>query len=182
MNALTRTLKGERVRRGTPLFDEIEDFLVDEAALLDADELYGWLDLLCEDLHYTAPLRVTKMRSDPEGDIVRRNQHYYDDYSSIRNRIRRLKDTKSAWAEDPPSRVRRFISNVSIWRTDKESEFYVVSYLMLTRNRFERPDHQMVTAERRDVLRRVGEGLKVASREIIVDTSVLGTPNLAIFL
>jgi Ring hydroxylating beta subunit len=40
----------------------------------------------------------------------------------------------------------------------------------------------LITAERRDVLRRVAGGFQIARRTIYVDQSTLGLSNLAIFL
>ena len=37
-------------------------FLVEEAALLDAADYAGWLELLCEDIRYVMPVRVTTAR------------------------------------------------------------------------------------------------------------------------
>src|SRR3546814_17490129 len=44
-------------------------------------------------------------------------------------RILRLSG-KSAWAEDPPSRTRRLVTNVFVEETDKPAEFVVTSYLL----------------------------------------------------
>jgi 3-phenylpropionate/cinnamic acid dioxygenase small subunit len=92
-------------------------------------------------------------------------------------RLGRLK-TKSAWAEDPPSRTRRFITNVLVWKTDKADELEATSYLLLARSRYEYDQYQFLSAERNDRLRRVeGGGFKLARREIVVDQW-----NLAVFL
>ncbi|MCF5096394.1 aromatic-ring-hydroxylating dioxygenase subunit beta, partial [Pseudomonas gessardii] len=40
----------------------------------------------------------------------------------------------------------------------------------------------IISGERRDVLRLGEAGFKLARREVIIDQAVLGTPNLAIFL
>jgi 3-phenylpropionate/cinnamic acid dioxygenase small subunit len=97
-------------------------------------------------------------------------------------RIMRLTGTKSAWAEDPPSRTRRLVTNVRVSRTAKPNELSVTSYLLVTRSRFNFSEYDLISAERRDLLREDGESFKLARREIIVDQAVLGTPNLAIFL
>jgi len=40
----------------------------------------------------------------------------------------------------------------------------------------------MLTAERHDLVRRIGNGFKLARRDILIDRAVLGMPNLAVFL
>ncbi|MNY36216.1 Biphenyl dioxygenase subunit beta [compost metagenome] len=127
------------------------------------------------------PLRHTRLQAEQSASIVRSVQHYHDDYRSIMGRILRLSG-KSAWAEDPPSRTRRLVTNVFVEETEKANEFVVTSYLLLTRNRFKDHHVDIVSGERRDVLRLGEDGFKLARREVIIDQAVLGTPNLAVFL
>jgi 3-phenylpropionate/cinnamic acid dioxygenase small subunit len=89
---------------------------------------------------------------------------------------------KSAWAEDPPSRCRRFVTNVRVAACETPDEYEVVSYLFLERSRGDNPHNEQLTAERRDVWRKSDVGYLLARREIIVDQSVLGMSNLPIFL
>lgn len=133
------------------------------------------------DLVYTVPLRQTRLASELKTTIVRSVQHYHDDYRSMMGRILRLSG-KSAWAEDPPSRTRRLVTNVFVEETQKPEEFVVTSYLLLTRSRFKDHHVDIISGERRDVLRLREDGFKLARREVILDQAVLGTPNLAIFL
>lgn len=184
-NAATAALAaptGARVHMGSAVYNEIFEFLIDEAALLDEQRVSDWANLLAEDLAYTAPLRQTRAGAGRHHNVIRSMGHFDDDYLSIMGRIGRL-GTKSAWAEDPPSRTRRLVTNVRIWETDRPGEYDVVSSLLLSRSRYEESDLQILTAERRDCLRRVAAGgFKLARREILVDQSVLGMQNLAIFL
>jgi len=118
---------------------------------------------------------------DSAESVVRSVMHMDDDYRSIMGRIMRLSG-KSAWAEDPPSRLRRFVSNIQVFKTANADEFSVISYLLITRNRFDDDFFDLIPCERRDVVRRADSGFKLASREVIIDQALLGTPNLAIFL
>lgn len=171
----------KRVRVGSPVYNEIVEFLYEEAALLDDLRLAEWSELLAKDLAYSAPVRVTRSLAQKDKSIIRTVQHFDDDYDSIMGRIGRLTNTTSAWAEDPPSRTRRFITNVLVRETDKPDEFAVVSYLYLTRSRME-DYNAALSAVRHDVLRRDGDSFKLARRETIVDQSVLSMSNFAIFL
>lgn len=171
-----------RVPVGSAVYNHIVEFLYDEARLLDQLRLQEWGARLAQDLVYTAPLRETRTMEHHAASFVRTMQHFHDDWRSMMGRIMRLTGTKSAWAEDPPSRTRRFVTNVNVETTAKPDEYAVVSYLLVTRSRFNFPEYDLISAERRDVLRRDGESFKLARREIILDQVVLGTPNLAIFL
>jgi 3-phenylpropionate/cinnamic acid dioxygenase small subunit len=109
-------------------------------------------------------------------------KHFDDDYLSMMGRLGRLK-TRSAWTEDPPSRSRRLVTNILVWHTDRADELEVRSNLLLARCRYENYEYQLLTAARTDVLRRMpAGGFRIARREVIVDQSSLGVPNLSVFL
>ena len=166
---------------GSPLYNSILTFLIKEARLLDQRDLKEWGEMLAEDLEYKAPVRITRrvQKFDEEFGTI---GHFDDDYNSMMVRITRLTTTTNAWSEDPASRVRRFITNVSIWETDVPDEYEVSSYLLLTRNRAEAKDYKQLSAERNDRLRMTKDGFRIAKRSILIDQVVLGMPNLAIFL
>ena len=127
-----------------------------------------------------APIRLTRTGPTRDRDVMRTMFHFDEDYGSIMMRTGRLQ--KSAWAEDPPSRCRRFVSNVRIGERETAGEYEVVSYLFLERSRGDNPENERLTAERRDVWRDVDGAYKLVKREVIVDQSVLGMSNLAVFL
>jgi 3-phenylpropionate/cinnamic acid dioxygenase small subunit len=173
---------GKRLATGSDQYNQVVEFLYDEAALLDQMQYHDWLKLLAEDLSYTAPLRITRQGQQRDRTVIRTTQHYDEDYNSIKHRVERL-DTKSAWAEDPPSRTRRFVSNVRVWEASVPGEFAVESYLLLTRSRQEQPELVKISAVRYDTLRSIaGGGFKLARRETILDQGVLGMLNIALFL
>jgi 3-phenylpropionate/cinnamic acid dioxygenase small subunit len=172
----------ERIPVGSELYNRIVEFLYEEASLLDQLRLKEWAARLAQDLVYCAPLRETRPMDQQNASFVRTVQHFHDDWRSVMGRIARLTATKSAWAEDPPSRTRRMVTNVLVAKTPKADEFAVTSYLLITRSRFNFSEYDLISAERRDLLRQDGASFKLARREIILDQAVLGTPNLAIFL
>lgn len=172
---------GDRIHVGAPIYNSIVEYLYDEATLLDNLRLQEWGALLATDLVYTAPLRQTLGTARQAATFIRTMQHFHDDYRSMLGRIMRLTG-KSAWAEDPPSRTRRLVTNVQVRTTGKADEFAVVSYLLVTRSRFNFDEFDLISCERHDVLRRDGASFKLAKREILLDQAVIGTPNLAIFL
>jgi 3-phenylpropionate/cinnamic acid dioxygenase small subunit len=99
----------------------------------------------------------------------------------LETRIARL-ETEYAWAEDPPSRSRRYVTNVRVEATSNPDELGAKSNLLIFRNRRDAPDHQLIAGERHDVLRRAGDGWRIARRTVYLDQATLGTHNLAIFL
>src|SRR3546814_5214625 len=105
--------------------------------------------MLHEELVYTAPIRLTRTGPNRDRDVVRTMKHFDDDYASILMRTGRL--SKSAWAEDPPSRCRRFVNNVRIAECDTASDYAVVRDLYVERSRGYKWRTEMITAGHRDV-------------------------------
>ena len=162
-----------------PRYSAAAFFLFREARSLDRSDLQAWEAMLSEDIHYFMPIRQTRNTGEP--DINRSMAHFDEDYASLKARIHRL-GLRSAWAENPRSRTRRFVSNILV-RVGAESDVLEVdSYLLLTRNRHDETDFMQLSCERHDWLRVTADGLKLCRREIIMDQVVLGLPNLAIFL
>jgi 3-phenylpropionate/cinnamic acid dioxygenase small subunit len=168
-----------RVPLGSEIYNRLLETLYDEAAALDERRFDDWLAMLEEDLLYTAPLRLTRSGPNKDRDVVRTMMHFDDNYQSILMRAGRL--TKSAWAEDPPSRTRRFVTNVRVAEWENANEYEVSSYLYVERSRFDAAHNETISAERRDIWRLVDGAYKLARREIIVDQSTLGMSNFAIF-
>ncbi len=169
-----------RVPLGSEIYNRLLETLYDEAAALDERRFDDWVAMLHPELIYTAPLRLTRTGPNRDRDVVRVMTHFDDDYASIQMRTGRL--SKSAWAEDPPSRTRRFITNVRIAECEAADDYEVVSYLAVERSRGDNPDNERVTAERRDIWRLTDGAYRLVRREIIVDQSVLSMSNFAIFL
>jgi len=138
----------QRVPLGSEVYNRLLETLYDEAAALDERRFDDWVAYLEQDLVYTAPLRLTRNGPNKDRDVVRTMKHFDENYASILMRTGRL--SKSAWAEDPPSRTRRFVTNVRIAQCDTAGEYEVVSYLYVERSRFDNPDNESITAERRD--------------------------------
>lgn len=179
---LPPSLRENRVPIGSPVYNDMLEFLYDEAEMFDTLQLRDWLATVAKDIIYTVPLRHTRATRDQALATIRTVQHMYDDYRSIMLRVMRVMDTRSAWGEDPPSRTKHFVSNVRVYRTAVENEFKVHSYMLLTRNRFSNDTFDLVPCERLDVIRKTDAGYQLARREVIIEQAVLGTPNLGIFL
>lgn len=159
---------------------EVHQFLVWEAELLDSRRYRDWLDLFTEDIVYRMPVRVTRAHT-LEGSILDGMDHFDEDMYSLKKRVQRF-ETEHAWTEDPPSRTRHFVTNVRVYPTEGDGEYTVKSYVLLFRSRGDTRDPDFLSAERTDILRHSDGGFKVANREILVDESVLKTQNLAVFL
>jgi len=156
-------------------------FLTTEAHLLDRRQFPAWLSLLAPDICYRVPVRVTAVGTTNANELLDM-QHFDENLFSLEKRVERL-GTEHAWAEDPPSRTRRFVTNVRTFTTGTHGEVVVESYLLLYRSRGDQLSSGLLSGARMDLLRGVGtEHCRLARRLVILDDSVLNTQNLAVFL
>jgi 3-phenylpropionate/cinnamic acid dioxygenase small subunit len=170
---------GESVSYGAGVYNEIMHFLIEEAHLLDDGEFKAWLELLADDLQYTMPVRQTVSRKRGPGF----NQGMIwlqEDKGSLSFKVQRLYGD-SAWAEDPPSRTRRLVTNLRLHETAVPGEYLAQSYLLIHRNRGDSHQFDIFSGRRDDILRRTDAGWRVAKRTILADQAALGLANLAIF-
>jgi phthalate 3,4-dioxygenase subunit beta len=107
--------------------------------------------------------------------------HFDEDKYSLSRRVARF-TTEHAWTEDPPSRMRHYITNVRTFACADDAHLVVESAELLFRSRGDVNEAALVSCGRHDVLRRCGDQLKLAGRTILVDESVLRMQNLAVFL
>ncbi|ASS92575.1 MULTISPECIES: aromatic-ring-hydroxylating dioxygenase subunit beta [Peribacillus] len=159
---------------------EFEQWLYDEAQLLDDIEFDDWFDLMHPSLRYQMPVRVNKEgveRPDYSTDMFTFN----DDIELLRLRVDRLK-TDYAWAEIPPSRTRRFVSNVRVKDYVEGEKAVVKSYLLIYRSRSTDIQHDLISGERNDEFIFEEGKWKLSKRIFIVDQSTINTRNLAIFV
>ena len=94
---------------------QVEEFLYEEAALLDEWRLRDWLELLTDDIVYEVPSTDA-----PDGDSRSTLFIVADNAERLHMRVEQLLG-KSAWAENPKSRTRRMISNVRIREVNGDS-------------------------------------------------------------
>ena len=106
---------------------------------------------------------------------------YDDDKRMLGMRVQRL-SVGRAWAEDPPSRTRRLITNVQVTAlqtTDSDGEeLTVASNFQLYRTRLNSEEDCWI-GRREDVLRREAGGLKLARRHIFLEQTVILSQNMS---
>jgi len=170
---------GTLLRPDDPEHVDVLMFLVGEAELLDSNDLNTWLSLLAPQISYTMPVQTSRLREDP-GSGPPGSYHFQEDRATLELRVKRLLESGSVWSANPVPRTRRFVSNVRVRRTEG-GELHVSSYLLLLRSRHDQESHDLISAERSDLLARRPDGdLELASREITVDQTRLGVSYLPI--
>jgi 3-phenylpropionate/cinnamic acid dioxygenase small subunit len=106
---------------------------------------------------------------------------FNDDIELLKIRVDRLK-TDYAWAEIPPSRTRRFVSNVRLEEYVPNEKAVVHSYLLIYRSRSTDIHYDLISGERQDEFTYEDGEWKLSKRFFLVDQTTLNTRNLAIFV
>lgn len=143
---------------------EAEDFLYAEAALLDEWKLNEWLELMTEDIHYYVP-----PTDEPDGEATDTLFIVADNAERLKARVHQLTHP-GAWAESPPSRTRRMISNVRIHESNGD-EHKVGANFIVYRIRNAKTDAYVGRYEH--VLVKNGSGIKIRERRSILDHEAL---------
>jgi p-cumate 2,3-dioxygenase beta subunit len=149
---------------------EVEEFLIEEAAILDEWRLDDWLALFTEDASYVVPSTDV-----PDGDPSRDLTLIDDDHLRLTWRVNRLK-SRHAHREFPWSRTRRLVTNVRILR-DEGDELEVTASVLLYRFRHGHAD--TFVGRYLTLLRRTDDGLRIAHRRAELDMERL-SPNGAL--
>ncbi|MFE4722800.1 aromatic-ring-hydroxylating dioxygenase subunit beta [Streptomyces sp. NPDC056728] len=167
-----------RARVGSALYNEVVEWMDTEAELLDAYREREWLEaMVSRDVVYQVPIRQTVERARGTG-FVAGAFHLDETYGSLESRVAR-NETAYAWAEDPPSRIRHFVTGIRV--AEDADRVIVRSNLLIYRTRQEQTHPQLLSGERQDQLRREDGALRLLRREVLLDLTVIGTHNLSIF-
>ena len=165
---------------------EIEEFLYQEADLLDEQRYEEWLDLFTEDARYFMPMRrnVPSDKRAKENTKERHEMSWFDESKeTLAKRVAQIR-TGVHWAEEPMSRVSHLVSNVRVQETKPGElgmgEIRVKCRFVVYRNRLE-DEESLFIGKRIDTLRREDGRWKIAHREIILDQNVMLSKNFTNF-
>ncbi|RLA44714.1 MAG: PAH dioxygenase [Gammaproteobacteria bacterium] len=172
-------LSGQPVDQATHF--EIERFLVREARALDEERYHDWLDnMVAKDVIYQLPTQEVRYRRDRKTIGNAQTTYLYNDnYDVLAMRVARF-DTGFLWAEDPPMRIRRYITNIDAQWADEEGEVDVWSNFIVYRSRAQR-DNVSTHGRRRDRLRKTDGQWQLASRVITLEQRVIMDKNVHCF-
>jgi len=136
------------------------------------------LALLTDDVHYWMPIRRTTTAKEVAQEFTRPGEMAFfdDDRRILEMRVQRLSAGR-AWAEDPPSRTRRLISNVRVVSV-ADDELAVASNFHLYRTRLDSEEDSWI-GRREDLLRRENGQLKLARRHIFLEQTVILSQNMS---
>lgn len=156
----------------------VRDFYHHEAELLDGGDLRGWLSLLDEQIAYRVPVRLSRER-DAGHEFSTTAFYMEENFATLRTRVHRLAN-EYAWAENPPTRTRRFVGNIRVGESDSATAVH--SNIAVFCYRGDEPTPVILTAERRDRLSESAGHWRLRERVVLLDATVLGLASLSIFL
>ena len=160
----------------------VQNFLFHEAELLDHRQNRDWLALIADDIQYRVPARQTLYNATLDEEFSQTNLgiYYMDETKeTLTARVAKL-ETNTAWAEYPPSRTRRLVTNVQVNQATEDG-IEVHSNFYIYKSRLENTE-DLYIGERRDLLRPVGESFQLVKRLVYLDQTVLMVKNISIFL
>jgi 3-phenylpropionate/cinnamic acid dioxygenase small subunit len=168
------------------LKQEMEEFLYNEAELLDERHYEEWLGLLADDVRYWMPMRRNVKFGELEREFTREGQdiNWFDEgKDTLTRRVQQIL-TGVHWAEEPLSRICHMVSNVQLLHVQPSvaapAEVTVKCRFLIYRNRVE-TETDLLVGKREDVLCRVEGQWKIRQRKVILDQNFLLAKNLTFF-
>jgi 3-phenylpropionate/cinnamic acid dioxygenase small subunit len=151
------------------LFIEIQRFLYREARLLDRRQYQMWLSLLTDDVHYRVTAAVAREAGMSASDYAIIDERI----TGLKSRIDQISNPRLTRAENPPSMMRRVVSNIEAHHAEGSGEVSVESYLLAYRSRPGIPEGGFYVAVRHDTLRRGDGDWRLAQRTARLDHLML---------
>jgi 3-phenylpropionate/cinnamic acid dioxygenase small subunit len=159
----------------------VQEFYFTEATILDERRFDEWLALWNpEAAQYWAPVRRTRTGHE---DFTEPGELglFEDDFMTLALRVAAMQ-APSAWAESPPSRTRRLISNVQAVRNE-DATVAATSNFLVYRSRLESVEH-LFAGRRTDHLEQVDPaddtGWRIRERMVLLDHSSFRTDNISV--
>lgn len=144
----------------------IEEFLYNEAHLLDERRFREWLDLFTDDAEYIIPLRE-HLQGDvgPAGHPV-----VHDDKLMLAARVSK-DETGFSHVELPPSMTCHLVSNIVV--SEGEGEYVQVKSAFVVRQARKLRDEAWWVGRRHDLLRLVDDTWRIGRRYVYLDSTIL---------
>lgn len=163
------------------VYHEICQHYYAEARLLQSHQYREWLaQMVSKDIHLWMPVYEVRLSRDRRPEPTPDDAAIYNDrFDELQQRVERLY-TGQVWMEDPPSRIRYFITNIEAFVGEGDTyETHCNILVQRHRRQLEVTQHAL---GREDVLRREDGQLKVVKRKLILDARVVQDKNLYFFV
>ena len=137
---------------------EAEQFLIQEARLLDDRKFHDWMALFTDDGTYWVPAVPNQSSPFNQASL------FYDDRDLMKTRIDRL-GHPAIHIQTPPSRTAHIIGNVTVEAADQDKgEFTVSSTVMMAEYRDEQ--QRMFAGRQTHQLKRDGTSFRIVQKRV----------------
>ncbi len=171
---------------------KLQQFYYREARMLDERRYQDWTALLSEQVQYLMPSRYVAQRD----SALRGQQAFLDEQCELQSQnsdclplrdenwlILKLRADRAchqhSWADNPPARTRRHISNIE-WLESCDGQHQILSNFLLYFSRYER-DNTLYSGQRRDILQESGDDFVIVRREVRLDWNCITGPTVGLF-
>jgi len=154
----------------------VVEFIHREARLADEARYAEWHALWTDDGVYWVPATT-----DPAADPEKHLSHIYDNRTRLDTRIKLLQ-TGHRYSQEPPSLMRRLISNIEVEQAEN-GEFVAASNFLLAELSVQ-AKHEMHWWVGRTThrLRRVDGALKMSQKKVVLVNAAEPLPNLSFLI
>ncbi|ALK99991.1 aromatic-ring-hydroxylating dioxygenase [Massilia sp. WF1] len=160
--------------------EEIVSNLYREARLLDQEEYREWLKMVHADIQYQAFFQQLRYRKDKRYKLPDKVYTIDERHDFLVARIRQF-ETGMQWSVDPAERIRRFLSNVEVFKAADTGNYHVLLNVFVVRNRRVH-DETTYSYGREEEWVRGEAGLQLLKRVVSLDQRFLHGKNLNFFL
>lgn len=157
------------------VYSEIQQFLIYEALLLDHGCVDRWAQLLANDITYS-------VRNCSGQDCRGEDPAEYVDKGRDALLARVSGRRQETPGENRLPQTRRFVTNVSVSFAHCRKQYDVVSYLRVARIGHDGTTNSAWSAERRERLYVIERSLRIACREVLIDSIEPGMSAFPQFL
>ncbi|MBP1169709.1 MULTISPECIES: aromatic-ring-hydroxylating dioxygenase subunit beta [unclassified Paenibacillus] len=170
---LNRKLEGWMIlTANAKLREEVEDFLIYEAHLLDEGRMNEWLDLFTEDCMYWLPCNTESHDPMVETSLI------FDDRKALEDRVWRL-SSPVAYSQVPRSRTIHVIGNIRIVSADT-STLVVQSNVVISEVRLN--EQHIFSGKGEHQLKRNDNGWKIHTKKVALLNNNLPLRNLTFLI
>ncbi|MEE2661980.1 MAG: aromatic-ring-hydroxylating dioxygenase subunit beta [Pseudomonadota bacterium] len=138
------------------LISRVEQFLFQEARLLDERHFEEWLALFSDDGVYWIPARINQEDPVEEVSIA------YEDRQLLEVRVRRLRHPDN-YSDQPAARTQRIIGNVTIVSTTDDITLVRSNFTLVE---FQNDEQQVFAGEYLHTLREGSQDLKIVQKRV----------------
>ena len=159
---------------------EVENTLYREARLLENEEFREWLKMIHPDVQFKAFNQQLRYRKEKRYKLPDKVHSLDENYQFLEARVKQF-ETGFQWTADPPETVRRFLTNIEVFKASGTDIYKIYLNVFAVRNRRIYEETTYSYGREEEWVRDDGE-LKLIHRIETVDERFIYGKNLNFFM